>query len=166
MAKKTKILDKKQLEQKINRLAWEIYERNYSQKELLIVGIEKRGVETSKRIANAISNISNIKVKRAKILMDKDNPLSSKINISVDHADFENKIVILVDDVLNSGKTLIYAAQQFLSVPLVNLSTLVLVNRNHNQYPIKADYVGLSLSTTLQDHVNVVFGKDEGIYLS
>ena len=166
MAKKTKILDKKQLEQKINRLAWEIYERNYSQTELLIVGIEKRGVETSKRIANAISNISNIKVKRAKILMDKDNPLSSKINISVDHADFENKIVILVDDVLNSGKTLIYAAQQFLSVPLVNLSTLVLVNRNHNQYPIKADYVGLSLSTTLQDHVNVVFGKDEGVYLS
>ena len=166
MTKKTKILDKKQLEQKINRLAWEIYERNYSQTELLIVGIEKRGVETSKRIANAISNISNIKVKRAKILMDKDNPLSSKINISVDHADFENKIVILVDDVLNSGKTLIYAAQQFLSVPLVNLSTLVLVNRNHNQYPIKADYVGLSLSTTLQDHVNVVFGKDEGIYLS
>ena len=59
-----------------------------------------------------------------------------------------------------------YAAQQFLSVPLVNLSTVVLVNRNHNTYPIKADYVGLSLSTTLQDHVNVVFGKNEGVYLS
>ena len=73
---------------------------------------------------------------------------------------------ILVDDVLNSGKTLMYATSEFLTVPLVKLSTLVLVNRNHNIYPIKADYEGMSLSTTLQDHINVVFGKEEGIYLS
>ena len=72
----------------------------------------------------------------------------------------------MIDDVLNSGKTLMYAAKQFLSVPIIKLSIAVLVNRNHSSYPIHADYVGISLSTTLQEHVNVVFGKDEGVYLS
>ena len=73
---------------------------------------------------------------------------------------------LLVDDVLNSGKTLMYSSSEFLTVPLVKLSTVVLVNRNHNRYPIKADYEGMSLSTTLQEHINVVFGKEEGVYLS
>ena len=78
----------------------------------------------------------------------------------------KDKVVILVDDVLNSGKTLMYAVSEFLSVPLINLSTLVLINRNHNRYPIKADFEGMSLSTTLNEHIHVVFGEEEGVYLS
>lgn len=166
MTDKTKILNKEQLDQKIHRLAWEIYERNYSANELILVGVAKRGVELSERISDVISKISNIKIKNAIISINKVDPLSSDVNINLDSSDFRNKEIILVDDVLNSGKTLMYAATQFLSVPLIKFSTVVLVNRNHNKYPIKADYVGLSLSTTLQDHVNVVFGKKEGVYLS
>ena len=98
--------------------------------------------------------------------MDKDNPYNSDIICSLSSEEIIDKVVILVDDVLSSGKTLMYAASEFLSVPLVKLSTLVLINRNHNRYPIKADFEGMSLSTTLQEHVNVVFGKDEGVYLS
>ena len=75
-------------------------------------------------------------------------------------------MVILIDDVLNSGRTLSYAVKELLSVDLKKLSTLVLVDRNHNSFPIKADYVGLSLSTTVHDHVNVLFGSSEGVYLS
>ncbi len=162
----SKILDKKQLQQKVNRLAWQVYERNYTQKEIVIVGIEKRGVVLSKRLANVISDISDLKVSSATISLDKDNPYSSGIIFSLDSKKIENKVVILVDDVLNSGKTLMYATKEFLSVPIQKLSTLVLVNRNHNRFPIKADYEGMSLSTTLQEHINVVFGKEEGVYLS
>ena len=166
MKEKTQILDKIQLQQKVNRLAWQIYEQNYSEKEIIVVGIEKRGVELSKRISDVISSISDIKVINSTVKLDKENPFSSDIVISLEVDAIENKVVVLVDDVLNSGKTLIYTAKEFLSVPLKKLSTLVLVNRNHNRYPVKADYEGMSLSTTLQEHINVVFGKEEGVYLS
>ncbi len=166
MKEKTQILDKIQLQQKVNRLAWQIYEQNYSEKEIIVVGIEKRGVELSKRISDVISTISDIKVINSTVKLDKENPFSSDIVISLEVDVIENKVVVLVDDVLNSGKTLIYTAKEFLSVPLKKLSTLVLVNRNHNRYPVKADYEGMSLSTTLQEHINVVFGKEEGVYLS
>tara|TARA_B110000091_G_scaffold161493_1_gene172178 strand:+ start:922 stop:1422 length:501 start_codon:yes stop_codon:yes gene_type:complete len=166
MKEKTQILDKIQLQQKVNRLAWQIYEQNYSEKEIIVVGIEKRGVELSKRISDVISSISDIKVINSTVKLDKENPFSSDIIFSLDADSIENRVVVLVDDVLNSGKTLIYAAKEFLSVPLKKLSILVLVNRNHNRYPVKADYEGMSLSTTLQEHINVVFGKEEGVYLS
>ncbi len=166
MPKRTKILDKKQLQQKVNRLAWQIYEINYMESEIVVVGIQKRGVELAKRISKVIRSISDIKVIEATVKLDKDNPFDSDLVFSLTATDIENKVVVLVDDVLNSGKTLMYAASEFLTVPLVKLSTVVLVNRNHNRYPIKSDYEGMSLSTTLQEHINVVFGKEEGIYLS
>lgn len=166
MSDKTKILDKIQLQQKINSLAWQIFERNYSEKEIVIVGIEKRGVELANRISKVVSSISDIKVVKATINLDKDNPYNSDIKCSLPSSEIKDKVVLLVDDVLSSGKTLMYAASEFLSVPLLKLSTVVLVNRNHNRYPIKADYEGMSLSTTLQEHINVIFEKEEGVYLS
>ena len=166
MPKRTKILDKNQLQQKVNRLAWQIYERNHMESEIVVVGIQKRGVELAKRISKVIISISEIKVIEATIQLNKDNPFDSDLVFNLTATDIENKVVILVDDVLNSGKTLMYAASEFLTVPLIKLSTVVLVNRNHNRYPIKSDYEGMSLSTTLQEHINVVFGKEEGVYLS
>ena len=93
-------------------------------------------------------------------------PLHEEVSVNLTSDDYLEKVVILCDDVLNSGKTLMYAASEFLKVRLVKLSTVGLVNRNHNRYPIKADYEGMSLSTTLKEHINVVFGKEEGVYLS
>ena len=106
------------------------------------------------------------KTQNITISLDKNKPLSSLIDISVDLSNIQGNVVILIDDVLNSGRTLSYAAKELLSVDLKKLSTLVLVDRNHNSFPIKADYVGLSLSTTVHDHVNVLFGSSEGVYLS
>ena len=166
MPKRTKILDKNQLQQKVNRLAWQIFERNHMESEIVVVGIQKRGVELAKRISKVIISISDIKVIEATVQLDKDNPFDSNLVFNLTATDIEHKVVILVDDVLNSGKTLMYASSEFLTVPLIKLSTVVLVNRKHNRYPIKADYEGMSLSTTLQDHINVVFGKEEGVYLS
>ena len=166
MSDKRKILDKAQLDQKVNRLAWEIYEKNYNEKELIIAGIESRGIDLALRISDVISNISDINVVTSKISIDKKKPLSSEVKISLNPSDYKGKVIILVDDVLNSGRTLMYASKELLSVSLSKLSIAVLVHRNHSSYPIHAEFVGLSLSTTLQDHVNVVFGKQEGEYLS
>lgn len=165
---KTLILNSKQIEQKINRLAYEIVENNYTEKEIIIAGISKNGYLFAKRLNTVLQKISSIKTQLIEIVIDKENPLSKEIKISLSEKELKNKVVILADDVLNSGKTLIFGAKPFLVSPLKRLTTVVLVDRGHNRYPIKADFVGLSLSTTLQEHITVeldVKGK-EVVYLS
>ena len=163
----TKILDARAIDQKINRLAWQVYEDNLQNNEVLNIGICGRGEILASKLAKVISQISSIKITVATLSLDKDNPYDANVFLDLDIADFSNKVIILVDDVLNSGKTLIYASKYFLNSPLVKLSTVVLVDRNHNRFPIKSDYVGLSLATTLQEYISVVLeGKRKGVYLS
>jgi pyrimidine operon attenuation protein/uracil phosphoribosyltransferase len=167
MTKKTKILDIKEINQKLKRLAWQVYEKNSSEKEIIVVGISERGLILAKELTSLIQQISKIKTKIAHLELDKDNPYDKKVVLNLVEKEYTDKVVILVDDVLNSGKTLIYAAKHFLTTPLVKLAIMVLVDRNHNRYPIKADYVGLSLATTLQEYINVKLkGADKGVYLS
>ena len=162
---KTLVLNKRQLAQKIDRLAWQIYEQNYKEKEIIIAGIANKGVLIAKRIAEKLTDISTVKLTLATIKLDKDNPYN-EIEVDINEKEYKDKVLILVDDVLNSGETLMYGAKYFLSVPLKKLSTIVLVDRNHNRFPIKADFVGLSLSTTLKEHISVELEKNEGVYLS
>ena len=160
---KTLVLTKAQMKQKLQRMAWEIYEQNYSEDSIIVAGIAKRGFVLAEEIAKTLTNISLIKVKLVSINLDKNNPLDAPIQI--DKLDFTNKTVVLVDDVLKSGKTLMYGAQYFMQKPLKKLTTAVLIDRNYKSYPIKADVVGLSLSTTMQEHVTVELGKKEAVYL-
>ncbi len=167
MKAKTKILDSIGINQKISRLAWEVYENNLQEKEIIIVGVIGRGEVLAKQLSDEINNISSIRIKLGTISLDKDNPYKKEIITTLDEVDYTNKVIILIDDVLNSGKTLMYAAKHFLTTPILKLSTVVLVDRTHNCYPVKADYVGLSLATTLKEYVNVKLdGEDQGIYLS
>tara|TARA_B100000959_G_C14547592_1_gene446257 strand:- start:61 stop:558 length:498 start_codon:yes stop_codon:yes gene_type:complete len=163
---KSLVLNKEQVQKKIDRLAWQIYEQNYKEKEIIIAGIAKRGVLVAQKLADKLMEISSVKVKLSTIRLDKDNPYEKEIEVDITEAEFKDKVLILVDDVLNSGKTLIYGTKHFLSVPLKRLSTVVLVDRNHNRFPIKADFVGLSLSTTLKEHISVELEKNVGVYLS
>lgn len=164
---KTLILNSKQIEQKINRIAYEIYENNNDEKEIIIAGISGNGYLFAKRISDFVQKISPIKTKLIEIKINKENPLASDIKISLSDKELKNKVIILVDDVLNSGKTLIFGAKPFLISPVKRLTTAVLVDRGHNRYPIKADFVGLSLSTTLQEHITVELKKGkEAVYLS
>ncbi|MBL0328816.1 MAG: phosphoribosyltransferase [Bacteroidetes bacterium] len=164
---KTLILNGKQIEQKINRIAYEIYENNHSEKEIIIAGISDNGYIFAKRLASVVEKISSIKIKLIEIKIDKENPLAKEIKISLSDKELKNKVIILADDVLNSGKTLIFGAKPFLIAPVKRLTTVVLVDRGHNRYPIKADFVGLSLSTTLQEHITVDLKKGkESVYLS
>ena len=167
MSEKSKILDVQEIEQKIKRLAWQLYENNVSEKEMIVVGISERGLMLAKKLVVFIQEISKIKTKLAHMELDKDNPYNKEVVLNLEEKEYAEKVVILVDDVLNSGKTLMYAAKHFLTIPLSKLSTLVLVDRNHNRYPIKADYVGLSLASTLQEYINVELkGVNKGVYLS
>tara|TARA_B100001115_G_scaffold171006_1_gene153045 strand:+ start:3560 stop:4060 length:501 start_codon:yes stop_codon:yes gene_type:complete len=160
---KTLVLTKDQMKQKLQRMAWEIYEQNHSEDSIIVAGIAKRGFVLAEEIAKTLANISLIKVKLVSVNLDKDNPLDTPIQ--VDKVDFTNQTVVLVDDVLKSGKTLMYGAQYFMQKPLKKLTTAVLIDRNYKHYPIKVDVVGLSLSTTMQEHVSVELGKKKAVYL-
>lgn len=167
MTNKSKILDGTSINQKIKRLAWQVYEENLSEKDMVIVGISDRGLILANRIGPIIEDISKIKIKISQLNLDKDNPYNKDVLLDMEVEEYKNKVVLLVDDVLNSGKTLMYASKHFLTTPLKRLAIMVLVDRNHNRYPIKADYVGLSLATTLKEYINVKLeGKDKGVYLS
>ena len=167
MTTKSKILNIQQINQKLKRLAWQVYEKNSAEKEIIVVGISERGLILAKQLISYIQEISDIKTKISYLELDKDNPYNKEVSLNLKEMEYANKVVILVDDVLNSGKTLMYAAKHFLTTRLVSLSILVLVDRNHNRFPIKADYIGLSLATTLQEYINVnLKGADKGVYLS
>ena len=164
---KVKILDTTQIRQKINRLAYEIYENNFSEKEILVVGIDGNGYNIAKQLCDKLKNISTQKITIGKMKINKDEPWKGEPGIDFDEDAYVNKTVILVDDVLNSGKTLMYAVRLFLDKPVKKIHTVILVDRSHTRFPVKADYVGLTLSTTLQEHIEADFSKKEkeAVYL-
>lgn len=156
---KNTILTAEQIEQKTKRIAYQIYESNSSEKDIVIAGIAENGYVFATKIAKVLKEISPLNVAMCKVIINKKNPLEP-ITTSIDTKDYENKSLILVDDVLNSGATLIYGIKHFLDVPLKQFKTAVLINRNHKKYPVKADFKGVSLSTTLQEHVSVEFSEN------
>ncbi len=156
---RTLILDQRQIEQKIRRMAYQIYEHNSEETELVIAGIMTSGYKLACKIEALLTEISTIQVELCQIKVDKAHPLSP-IECSLESTAYQNRVVILVDDVLNSGATLMYGAKYFLAVPLKKLQTLVLVDRSHKRYPIKVDFKGISLSTSLHETVEVSFEKE------
>ena len=164
---KVKILNTLQITQKINRLAFEVYENNFSEKELLIVGIDGNGYKVAGLLAEKLKKISSLKIALGKIKLDKNKPWEGRPSVDFDEKAIVNKAIILVDDVLNSGKTLMYAVKLFLDKPVKKINTVILVDRSHTRFPVKADYVGLTLSTSLQEHIEADFSKKEkeAVYL-
>jgi len=154
------ILTNEQIQNKTKRIAYQIYEANWNEKEIVVAGINGNGFIFAKNIAEIIESISSLKVQLVEVIMDKKNPIKS-INTTADKELFKNKALVLVDDVLNSGTTLMYGVKYFLEVPLKRFNTAVLVNRNHKKYPVKADFKGISLSTSMKEHVSIVFEKSK-----
>ena len=150
------ILNHEEIEHKIKRIAYQIYETFVNDETIVLAGIANNGYVLAEKIAKAVHQISSIKVLLCEVYIDKQNP-NSTITTSLSKEDYANKGLVLVDDVLNSGTTLVYGVKHFLDVPLTKFKTAVLVDRNHKKYPVKADFKGISLSTSLQEHVQVVF---------
>jgi len=152
---RTLLLDEHQTRQRIDRLAWQLYEDNPDEKEIVLVGILTSGNQVAEMLADALRSVSPIRVISATIRIDKHSQVAGAAELSIPSAELEGKVVVVVDDVLNSGKTLLYAIRPFLSIDLLKLRTVVLVDRNHRRYPIAADYSGLTLATTLKEHITV-----------
>lgn len=158
------ILDQQQIEYKIRRIAYQIYESNVNETEIILAGIVKSGFVLAEKIKVALEEISEINGVLCEVNLNKKEPLSG-VKTSLKKEDYENKSIVLIDDVLNSGTTLIYGVKHFLETPLKQFKTAVLVDRNHKKYPVKADFKGISLSTSLNETVKVSFGKKNKVEL-
>jgi pyrimidine operon attenuation protein/uracil phosphoribosyltransferase len=161
------ILNQQQIQQKIDRMAYQILEDNFDEEEIMIAGILPSGDKIARRLKVILDEIAPFKSKLIGIELDKQSTkLKAKIDFEIE--DCYNKVIILVDDVLNSGKALAYGFGVFLDVPLKKLRTAVLVDRNHKKFPMTTDYAGLALSTVLKEHVDVVLdeeGEEDAVYL-
>lgn len=159
------ILNHNEIQHKIRRIAFQIYETNVDETEVIIAGIGNNGNLLAQKLKTILEDISDISAVLCKVTINKENPLAP-ITTSLSEEKYTNKSIVLVDDVLNSGTTLIYGVKHFLNVPLKKFKTAVLVNRNHKKYPVKADFKGISLSTSLQEHVQVnLKGKTHKVVL-
>lgn len=154
------ILTQQQIQQITKRIAYQIYETFVDETEIVIVGIANSGYTFAQKISDEVSKISDIKVVLGKVEVNKQNPLQ-EIKTDLLKADYENKAIVLVDDVMNSGATLVYGVKYFLEVPLKKFKTAVLIDRSHKKYPVKADFKGISLSTSSLEHIQVVFNENE-----
>ena len=163
-----KILNNEQDLQKVRRIAFEIYERNFDEDEIIFAGIYEKGYTVAEILIDEFQKIAPITTRLVKISLDKKSPLQSTISLDCAIEELQKKTIILIDDVLNTGRTFAYSLKPFLNIEIKKLQTAVLVDRNHSTFPISADYVGYALSTTLQEHIHVeLYNKDYlGVYIS
>ncbi len=165
MSDRTTVLDHEQVQRKLQRIAHQLHEENHEEQGIVLVGIAPRGHQVAQRLARIIGGIATMAIEVMELKLDKDEPLARPVVLSGDPGALEGRVVVLVDDVLMSGRTMMHAAAFLVQVPLKKLSTAVLVDRRHRIYPIRADIVGLTLSTTMQEHISVELGRKDAVYL-
>lgn len=164
---KVQILTDSQVKQMIKRIAYQIYENHFNDKELIIAGIDGRGYQIAGMLHDELLTIAGLKLSLVCIQLDKENPTGAGVHLDNEQLKLSSKSVIVVDDVLNTGRTLVYALTPFIKAKAKRIQVAVLVDRNHKNFPISADYVGMQLSTTLQEHVSVTIEKKKvNVYLN
>ena len=165
----TKIADAEKVYQKIKRIAFEIAEDNYDETEIVLAGICKatEGYVFAELLYKELSKISKAHILLTHIELDKNDPGNSVVELNLTEEEIDNKIIIVVDDVANTGRTILYAIKTLLSYSPKKIRNAVLVERKHKLFPVSPDYVGLSLSTTIHEHIKVILSEpgNEGIYL-
>ena len=165
MSERTLVLDHEHVQRKLRRIAHQLHEEHVDERAIVLVGIAPRGATMAKRLAALLEGIAEFKVVLAELALDKDRPLSTPVRLDADPKQIKGRVVVLVDDVLMSGRTLMHAAEHLVQAAPKRLTTVVLVDRRHRLYPIRADIVGLTLSTTMQEHISVEFGRKDAVYL-
>lgn len=168
MIHRTAILSAADIQRKIERIGYEIAENNYEEEEIILAGIRQKGFVFAQRIEKFLKNIFSSSVILTDIQLQKHKPTASEILMGIDPSYVNNKVVIVCDDVANTGQTLLYAMKPFLDFAPKKIEVAVLVDRMHKQYPVSSDYVGLTLSTNLDEHISVEIGMgiEEAVYLS
>lgn len=143
-----------------------MYENNFKEKNIVIAGIDGQGYVLAKLLAKEVAAISPLEVTLVKVSLDKSAPQQGDVQLDCDIKDVKRKCIILVDDVLNTGRTLVYGLKPFLDTEIKKIETAVLVNRSHTLFPVYPEYTGYELSTTLKEHVEVILGKESAVYLT
>lgn len=161
----TIVLDQRQINQKLDRIAYQVVEHTHGDSTLLLIGITGNGVPIAKELAEKIKVIRQQEIIAGELTIDKRNPLSQDITTDINMDEYADATIILVDDVINSGKTMQYALLKLLESAPKKVKTVALVDRKHRNFPIRCDFVGLTLSTTLQDRVEVKWGEERHAYL-
>ena len=162
---KTLILDNEQVNQKIRRIAFEVYENNFKEHSIVLAGIDGQGYVFAQLLAKELERISPLKPQVVKVNLDKLSPLQGEVELDCDLKEIKKKCIVMIDDVLNTGRTLAYGLKPFLTIDVKKIEVAVLVNRSHTLFPILPNYTGFELSTTLKDHVEVKLGKKSSVYL-
>ena len=157
---KNKILNTDQIKKIVKRIAYQIQENNLEYSEIILIGVYNNGYMLAKIIEKELKQISKSSIELISIKINKKNPLD-KIDLDCKKEYLKNKSIVLIDDVLHTGRTLIYCVKHLLDMSPRNFNTVVLVDRNHKKFPIKVDFKGISLSTSMSEHVEVVFEKNE-----
>lgn len=165
VSERSLILDSAQVKQKIRRMAYEVYEHNFNEKTIIMAGIDGQGYALAKLLIKEIESISPLKTILVKVSLDKSAPQQSDVTLDCDLKDLQKKCIILVDDVLNTGRTFAYGLKPFLTIEVKKIETAVLVNRSHTLFPIYPQYTGYELATTIRDHVEVTLGKETAVYI-
>ncbi|ELR71265.1 uracil phosphoribosyltransferase/pyrimidine operon attenuation protein [Fulvivirga imtechensis AK7] len=166
MGNKGLILSDAQVRQKIKRIAYEIYENNFQEKDIILAGIQEQGYELARLLLEELQQIASFKTTLIGVRLDKFAPTQSEISLDCDVSVVKNKCIILIDDVMNTGRTMAYSLKPFLNVKVKKIETAVLVNRSHTQFPISIQYTGYELATTIKEHVEVQLENDrKAVYL-
>lgn len=155
------ILDKSQIRQKIRRMAYEIYEHNFEEQELVLAGIYQNGYTLAQMLAKELRSVSGKEINLLRVTLDKAAPLQNPVELSPASQSLKGRTIVIVDDVLNTGKTLAYTLNTFLQHDPKKVEIATLVNRHHTLFPVAATYTGYSLATTLREHVEVVLEETE-----
>jgi pyrimidine operon attenuation protein/uracil phosphoribosyltransferase len=166
--KRSLILDQDDINRKIERISYEILEQNDGEQEIILAGIRQKGFVFAQRLESYLRQTANFSVILTDLQLQKHNPVVSEILMGIDPSSVNNKVVIVCDDVANTGKTLLYAMKPFLDFAPKRIQIAVLIDRQHKIYPVSPDFVGLSLSTNMQEHITVEIGTgmEEAVYLS
>lgn len=152
------IIDQQTIQRKLQRMAYEIWEHNSDEQEIIMIGIEGAGMTVALALAERLRKISPLKIALLTLKINKANPIANEIELA---GNFANKPIVLVDDVANSGKTLLYAMKPILFYEPKKIMIAVLVDRTHKSFPISPDIIGHSIATTLQEHIEVTTNGNE-----
>ena len=162
------LLTAQQTRQKIRRMAYEVYENNFLEQGMVLAGVCDKGYQLAELLRTELAAISPLRIALVRVDFDKQRPLQSPVALDCPPDALRHQCIVLLDDVLNTGRTLAHSLRPFLELEIKKLQTAVLVRRHHARFPVAADYVGYSLATTLSEHVEVVLDDTEafGVYLS
>lgn len=160
------IMDAARIKRSLTRMAWQIYENHHQEEQIILAGIQGRGIDVMHRLADTLEEIASFSVHRIVVDINKSEPWSSEVVFKeLDFSMLSSVPIVLVDDVLNSGKTIVYAMNPLIRHEMKKLSLAVLVDRSHKRFPLQGNVVGMRLSTSSHEHVRVSFTGEECVYL-